>query len=109
MRVSDLATFLAENTPFDALSESELQRVADAARIVDFPAGAEIQDAFVTVVDDLSVVLSGQVELWTTEGAYDGPDDEILGRGSVFGYSSVLSRAAVGPRVAALGLSLIHI
>jgi len=101
--VSDLATFLAENTPFDALAESELQRVADAARIVDFPAGAEIQDAFVTVGDDLSVVLSGQVELWTTEGAYDGPADEILGRGSVFGYSSVLSREAVGPRVAALG------
>ena len=103
VRVDDLAEFLGENTPFNALGEAELRRIAGSARVVDYPAGAEIQDAFAEVGHELSVVLSGQVELWTSEGTYDESADEVLGRGKVFGFSSVLSGAAVGPRAAALG------
>ena len=101
--VDDLAAFLGENAPFNALEKADLQRIAEAARVVDYPPGAEIQDAFETVGDDLSVVLSGQVELWTTEGTEGEPADEVLSRGCVFGHSSVLTGTAMGPRAAALG------
>ena len=49
------------------------------------------------------MVLSGQVELWHFVDAFDEPADETLGPGCVFGYSTVLSEAAVGPRAVALG------
>lgn len=101
--MTELAQFLGEHVPFDALCEEDLQRIAEAARVVDYPAGAEIIDAFLTVGDELSVVLAGQVELWAVQGTYEGPADEVLGRGAVFGHSSVLSGVAIGPRVAALG------
>jgi CBS domain-containing protein len=101
--VDDLAEFLATNPPFSSLAEPELQRVAGAAKVVDYDAGQEILDAFETVGDNLFVVRSGQVELWTSPSGDDGPCDETLGEGAVFGQSSVLTRATVGPRAVALG------
>lgn len=101
--MDDLARFLGEHSPFCALEEPELKRVADAARIADYPAGAEILDAFESPLDDLYVVLSGQVELWTTAGRYQDPPDETLISGCVFGHSSALSGDAIGPRAVALG------
>lgn len=98
-----LARFLGANPPFCSLSESELESVAAAARVVDHPAGALILDAFTTPGEDLFVVMTGQVELWTTGGAQDEPADEIIGPGCVFGHSTALTGAAVGPRAVALG------
>lgn len=98
-----LARFLAANPPFCSLSEPELERVATAARVVDYPAGAEIMDAFAEPGDDLFVVMSGQVELWTSVGGPDDPADEIIGPGCVFGHSTVLTGAPIGPRAVALG------
>jgi CBS domain-containing protein len=101
--VDGLARFLAANPPFCSLSDPELERVAAAARVVDHPAGAEIMDAFAAAGDDLFVVMSGQVELWTSAGGPDDPADEIIGPGCVFGHSTVLSGAPIGPRAVALG------
>jgi CBS domain-containing protein len=101
--VDGLARFLGANPPFCSLSESELESVAAAARVVDHPAGALILDAFTTPGEDLFVVMTGQVELWTTGGAQDEPADEIIGPGCVFGHSTALTGAAVGPRAVALG------
>lgn len=101
--VDDLEEFLGATPPFSSLTAAELRSVAAAAKVVDYPAGAEIVDAFVAAGDDVFVVKSGEVELWTAEGGYDEPADETLGSGSVFGQSTALSGAAVGPRAAALG------
>lgn len=94
-----LARFLGANPPFCSLAEPELESVAAAARVVDHPAAALIMDGFATPGDDLFVVMAGQVELWTTDGA----PDEVVGPGCVFGQSTVLTGAAIGPRAAALG------
>lgn len=96
--------FLGATAPFDGLGTQALHDVAAAATVVDHPAGAEIMDAFAHPGDELFVVLSGQVELWTAEDAWaTAPADEVLGRGCVFGHSSVLTGAALGPRAVALG------
>jgi CBS domain-containing protein len=100
--VDGLARFLGANPPFCALADSELENVAAAARVVDRPAGALIIDAFASAGDDLFVVMAGQVELWTTDAASD-PSDEIIGRGCVFGHTTALTGAPLGPRAAALG------
>jgi CBS domain-containing protein len=108
--VNDLARFLGENAPFDSLEEPTLQRVADVARVADYPGGTEIMDAFAKVAADLSVVMDGQVGLWTAEGSHDELPDEVLRRGSVFGYLSVMSGVTVGPRALALGpVRLVHV
>jgi CBS domain-containing protein len=105
----DAAGFLRGTPPFDALEEPELERIAAAARVVDHPAGAEILDGFARVADDLSVVLSGQVELWTADERTAEPDD-VLGPGGVFGYLGLLSETPVGPRVVALGpVRILHV
>ncbi|MFC4948305.1 putative nucleotidyltransferase substrate binding domain-containing protein [Pseudonocardia sp. GCM10023141] len=101
--MDDLEEFLGANPPFSSLGSTELKRVAAAAEVVDHPAGAEIMDAFAAAGDDLFVVMSGEVDIWTAEGSYAEPADETVGPGSVFGQSTVLTGAAVGPRAAALG------
>lgn len=98
-----LARFLGANPPFCSLADPELESVATAARVVDHPAGALIMDAFAAAGDDLFVVMAGQVELWTADGAPDEPADEIIGPGCVFGHSTALTGAPIGPRAAALG------
>ena len=101
--VDDLADFLGRTAPFSSLPERELRRVAEAAEVVDYPAGAQILDAFAQAGEAVHVVLSGQVEMWTVDDACDRPADETVGRGGVFGQTSVLTGAAVGPRAVALG------
>ena len=98
-----LARFLGANPPFCSLAESDLEKVAAAARVVDHPAGALIVDAFASAGDDLFVVMAGQVELWTTDGSADEPADEIVGQGCVFGHTTALTGAPIGPRAVALG------
>ncbi len=98
-----LARFLAANPPFSSLAEPDLDRIAEAARIVDHPAGAQIMDAFAEAGDDLFVVMTGQVELWTTDGGPGDPADEVVGPGCVFGHSTALTGAPIGPRAVALG------
>jgi CBS domain-containing protein len=98
----DLAGFLAGIPPFDALDEAGRKAVAAASRVVDHPAGAEIVDGFDHVVDELFVVVSGQVELWTVRGAHDVVADEVLTRGGVFGFLGLLSGTIAGPRAVAL-------
>ncbi|WP_298798573.1 putative nucleotidyltransferase substrate binding domain-containing protein [Pseudonocardia sp. 73-21] len=98
-----LARFLGSNPPFCSLADPDLEKVTAAARVVDHPAGALIVDAFASAGDDLFVVMAGQVELWTTDGGADEPADEIVGRGCVFGHTTALTGAPIGPRAVALG------
>ncbi len=103
LTMDELARFLGARPPFDALETLALQALAAAATVVDFPPGAHILDAFTAPSEEMFVVLSGQVELWNSAAAVGEDADEVVGTGGVFGYSAMLSRAAVGPLAAALG------
>ena len=46
-------------------------------------------------------MIAGRVELWNGADALSGPADEDLGPGGVFGFSSMLTERAVGPRAVA--------
>jgi len=99
--VNPVAEFLAEHPPFDAVGDTELDQLARASQVHDFPAGAEIMNAFVRPSRAIWVVMSGRVELWNTAtGTADGPD-EILEVGGVFGFSALLTGSSVGPRAVA--------
>jgi CBS domain-containing protein len=97
----DLAGFLGEHPPFDALEESRLKAVAAAARLETYPPGALVLDAFATPSADVFVVVTGSVDLWNdVDGSLESPD-EILGPGGVFGFSAMLTERSVGPRAVA--------
>lgn len=107
MDAGAVAGFLNDHPPFDALDGPALDKVAAAARVADYPAGALIMDGFARVGEDLSVVVSGQAELFSTSA---GEADEVLGRGCVFGFLSLLSGVAIGPRVVALDpVRVVHV
>ena len=99
----DLVRFLGAHPPFDVLDESTLQALATAATVVDFVPGARILDAFAAPSEEMFVVLSGQVELWNSLAVAGEDPHEVLGPGGVFGYSALLTRAAVGPLAVASG------
>ncbi|MGU3294332.1 DUF294 nucleotidyltransferase-like domain-containing protein [Williamsia sp. M5A3_1d] len=100
-----VAQFLGLHPPFDALAPAELDRLASRATIGEFAAGGEIFDGFRDTVEELGVVITGEVGLWSLPDHLDGEPDEILGPGGVFGYFSLLTNAARGPRAVALSAS----
>jgi CBS domain-containing protein len=101
--MNELVRFLGRHPPFDALPEEELAAAADAAELVDFESGDEILDAFASPAQELYVVLFGEVEIWNSSAAGVGEPDEVLTAGGLFGFSALLSGAAVGPMARALG------
>ncbi len=100
--MDDLVRFLGGHPPFDSLDQEDLRALAAAATVLDAEPGAEILDAFASPSTEMFVVLAGQVELWNSPAIGEGPD-EVLGAGGVFGFSTMLSRAAVGPIAVAVG------
>ncbi|WP_018179936.1 putative nucleotidyltransferase substrate binding domain-containing protein [Jongsikchunia kroppenstedtii] len=96
-----MAEFLAEHPPFDAVGDAELDQLARASQVHDFPAGAEIMNAFLRPAQALWVVMSGRVELWNTATGSAGGPDEVLDAGGVFGFSALLTGSSVGPRAVA--------
>lgn len=101
--MNELVRVLGGHPPFDALPEAELATLAEAAELVDFASGDVVLDAFTSPARELYVVLSGQVELWNSLEAGVGEPDEVLAAGGLFGFSAMLSGAAVGPVARALG------
>lgn len=99
----DLGDFLAAYPPFDSLSSGELAHVVAHARMVEFAPGTEVMNGFTADVEVLSVVVSGQVEVWNSPMPTPDGADDVLGPGAVFGYSSMLARARKGPIAIAVG------
>ncbi|GAA2050451.1 DUF294 nucleotidyltransferase-like domain-containing protein [Williamsia deligens] len=105
--MTDVAGFLGRHPPFDALDTRQRERLAAAVRERHHVAGEVIVDGFAQHVVELTVVVSGEVGLWNRpvdapHGMPETDPDEILGVGGVFGYLSLLTRAASGPRAVAL-------
>lgn len=83
--MEDVARFLAEHRPFDALPPEALARAAAAVVTSHYPHGATIL-AQGTIVDQLHMVARGRVELRGSAGDLI----ESIGPGEVFGQLSLL-------------------
>ncbi len=82
----EIARFLRAHPPFDALDPRDVARVAAAAELESFPAGATIFSQGAEPVRHLRVVRSGAVEIVAQERVLD-----LLGEGQMFGHASMLS------------------
>ena len=83
---ADIARFLRDRPPFDALDAGDVERVAAAAEVEFSPAGATIFSQGARAVEHLRVVRSGAVEIVS-----DGLVLDLLGEGELFGHASMLS------------------
>ena len=101
--VTDLAAFLADHPPFDALTPQAREDLVAAGAVTDHESGEQLLDGFATGSSAVFVILSGQVELWKVDAGPGAPPDEIIGPGEIFGFSAVLSGAKIGPLAVAVG------
>ena len=93
----DIAEFLAQVSPFDALADGDLETVSAEAEIEFFAAGAQIVAQGAPPLDAVRVVRRGGVEVVVDDAVID-----LLGEGDVLGYASMLAGlpATVGFRAA---------
>jgi CBS domain-containing protein len=82
----EVARFLREYPPFDALDIATVERVAASAEVEFHRAGETIVAQRGEPVDYLRVVRSGAVEL-----VHDGRVLDLMGPGELFGHESMLS------------------
>jgi CBS domain-containing protein len=87
----EIARFLRSYPPFDALDAAAVARVASAAELESFSAGAVIFSQGDDPVTYLRVVRSGTVEIIA-----DGRVLDLLSEGEVFGQASMLSGLPTG-------------
>jgi CBS domain-containing protein len=93
----EVARFLREHPPFDALDAGELDRVAAAAEEEFDRAGSTIFSQGAEPVEHLRVVRNGAVEIVS-----DGRVLDLLGEGELFGHASMLSGLPTGFEARAL-------
>jgi CBS domain-containing protein len=87
----DIAEFLRQHPPFDALDEEALAAVAASAEVEFFASGAAIVDSADAIWDYVYVVRRGSVELAMCDRLMD-----VMGEGELFGYLSVLQDDPLG-------------
>ena len=87
----EVARFLREYAPFDALEVDDVERVAAAAEVEFHRAGATIFSQGAEPVEYLRVVRSGAVEI-----VYHGRVLDLMGPGELFGQASMLSGFPTG-------------
>ncbi len=87
----EVARFLREYPPFDALAAPAVERVAASAEVEFHRAGATIIAQGSDPLEHLWVVRSGEVEI-----VHDGRVLDLLGEGELFGQASMLSGLPTG-------------
>jgi CBS domain-containing protein len=87
----EIARFLREHPPFDALDPRDVARVATAAEVEEHPAGATIFSQGAEPPVHLRIVRSGSVEIVS-----EGRVLDLLGAGEMFGHASMLSGLPTG-------------
>jgi CBS domain-containing protein len=87
----EIARFLREHPPFDALDPSDVARVASAAELEEHPAGATIFAQGSEPPAHLRIVRSGAVEIVS-----EGRVLDLLGAGETFGHAAMLSGLPTG-------------
>jgi CBS domain-containing protein len=103
MEKVDLAAFLAQHPPFDSLGPDALGEIALEAQVDRFADGDLILDAFSSRTDEVFVVVTGRVRLWTDADRVTEEAAQILVPGGVFGFSAMLTERFIGPRAIAAG------
>jgi CBS domain-containing protein len=88
---SEIAQFLRQRPPFDALDAEDVERVASAAELDFYPAGRTIFSQGAQPIEHLWVVRSGAVEIVS-----DGLVLDLLGAGELFGHAAMLSGFPAG-------------
>lgn len=83
IELQEIRSFLANNHPFDLLSEKTLSDLPEKLQIRYFRRGSEIPDTG-TLFDHLYLIRTGEVELNTADGELQAS----LGEGDMFGYRS---------------------
>ena len=107
VNVEDLAGFLSEHAPFDALDRYGRTTIAEAAQLVEYAPGEVILDAFRHPTGEVFVVLAGHVDLWQSVDRTGDPADEHLAPGELFGFSAMLTERPVGPLAVSVGRSTV--
>ncbi len=82
----EIARFLREHPPFDALDVADVERVAEGSTVESLPAGTTVFSEGAQAVEHLRVIRSGAVEIVAGGRVLD-----LLGEGEVFGHASMLS------------------
>ncbi|MEP9393835.1 putative nucleotidyltransferase substrate binding domain-containing protein [Gordonia sp. VNK1] len=90
----DIAAFLADRSPFQELTESEVARIAAHARVVAVAAGEVVAEYGDHAADAMWMVVTGRVDLSAPEGDPVG-SFETVGAGDLFGYIPLI----IGPGV----------
>jgi CBS domain-containing protein len=83
IELQEIRSFLANNHPFDLLSEKTLSDLSEKLQIRNFSRNSEIPDTG-TLFDHLYLIRTGKVELNTAEGELQAR----LGENDMFGYRS---------------------
>src|SRR5665213_1457113 len=89
--LTDVAGFLRQYPPFDALTPDEVANVAAAAEVEFHRAGTTIFSQGSEPIDHARVVRSGAVEIIDNGTLLD-----LLGPGELFGHGSMLSGLPTG-------------
>jgi CBS domain-containing protein len=84
----DLTDFLGEHTPFQGMTDSELAALADGAVVETFDAGTVIADYATRVPDDVWMVRTGHVALYSSA---DSTVIDTVEPGGIFGYMPLLT------------------
>ncbi|MFL5829023.1 MAG: putative nucleotidyltransferase substrate binding domain-containing protein [Solirubrobacteraceae bacterium] len=87
----EITRFLRGHTPFDALDEATVERVAAEAELESYAAGATIFSEGAEPVEYVRVIRRGAVEI-----VHDGRILDLLGEGELFGHASMLSGLPTG-------------
>src|SRR3954453_7852237 len=101
--MDELAAFLRAQPPFDALSETELARLAGAAEAVAFAAGETIFAQGSDPQTSVWIVRTGGVELVDHGRVLD-----LLGPGELFGYASMVAELPTGFAARAHGATVAY-
>ncbi len=99
----DIVEFLRRQSPFDALSEEELERLSETVEVEFFSAGETIIEQGDVPVEHPRVIRRGSVELLDRGEAID-----LLEEGEMFGHPSMLSGLPTGWEVRAVEDSLCY-
>lgn len=99
MDADELTALLATCDPLSSLDAAALRRAAERAQVEDVLPGTVVLDAFTREVHEVVVVLTGEIELWNRSDA--SSPDEVVERGDIFGYVSMLTDRTIGPRAVA--------
>ncbi len=87
----EIARFLRAHAPFDALDPREVARLAAAAELEEYPAGATIFAQGAQPPAHLRIVREGAVEI-----VGEGRVLDLLGPGEMFGHAAMLSGLPTG-------------